>query len=139
MTTTDLTYPTVTEPVPSEPVPVLIIDSPETEDTKPGVWESIEMKADELVDEIEKLVEEGTVRRIVVKHDGKVIIDFPLVVGVVGAVFAAPLAGIAAIAAVITDCTLEVERDVPKPETPEPVTETPDFVADSFFDTPEVV
>jgi hypothetical protein len=39
-----------------------------------------------------------------------VIVEFPLTVGVVGTVLAPMLAAVGAIAAVISDCTIEVER-----------------------------
>ena len=39
--------------------------------------------------------------------------EFPLTVGVIGAVFAPILAAVGALAAVLTDCTVEVERVVP--------------------------
>ena len=77
---------------------------------KPSIWETIELRADELEDDLEEIVREGTARRITVKKDGEVVADFPLAVGVAGAVLAAPLAAVAAIAALIADCTIEVER-----------------------------
>ena len=43
--------------------------------------------------------------------DGKVIVEIPLTLGVVGAVLALPLAAIGAIAALVTDCTVSVERE----------------------------
>jgi hypothetical protein len=71
---------------------------------------AIEVTAGELADDLEDLLEEGMVRKISVSKDGRVIAEFPLAVGVAGAVFAAPLAAIAAIVALIADCTIEVER-----------------------------
>jgi len=57
-------------------------------------------------------VNEGNVRRITIQNkDGKTIVEVPLTVGVVGAVLAPPLAAIGAIAALVTDCTITVERD----------------------------
>jgi len=38
--------------------------------------------------------------------------EFPLTVGVVGTVFAPVLAAVGALAAVLTECTIEVERAV---------------------------
>jgi hypothetical protein len=69
------------------------------------------------------VIEDGTARRIVVKKDDKVLVEFPLVVGVVGTVLAAPLAALAALIALLGECTIEVERDE-APTTPVPV-ETP--------------
>jgi hypothetical protein len=75
--------------------------------------ESFKVAADQLVDAVKKLVHEGNVRRIVIKQDGRSIAEFPLSVGVVGAVFAPLLAAVGALAAVLTECTVEVERTAP--------------------------
>jgi len=72
--------------------------------------ESFKVAADQLVDAVKKLVHEGNVRRVIIKQEGRTIAEFPLTVGVIGAVLAPLLAAVAAIAAVITDCTIEVER-----------------------------
>jgi len=79
--------------------------------------ESIKVAADEVVDAVKKLIHEGNVRRIVIKQqDGRTVAEFPLSVGVVGAVIAPVLAAVGAIAAVLNECTIEVERTAP-PET----------------------
>ena len=75
--------------------------------------ESFKVAADQLVDAVKKLLHEGNVRRIVIKQDGKTVMELPLSVGVVGAVFAPMLAAVGALAAVLTECTIEVERDTP--------------------------
>ena len=72
--------------------------------------ESFKVAADQLVDAVKKLLHEGNVRRIVIKQDGRTIAEFPLSIGVVGAVFAPLLAAVGALAAVLTECTIEVER-----------------------------
>ena len=72
--------------------------------------ESFKVAADQLVDAVKKLLHEGNVRRIVIKQEGKTVAEFPLTVGVVGAVVAPVLAAVGALAAVLTDCTIEVER-----------------------------
>jgi len=72
--------------------------------------ESFKVAAGQLVDAVKKLLHEGNVRRIVIKQEGKTVAEFPLSVGVVGAVVAPILAAVGALAAVLTDCTIEVER-----------------------------
>jgi len=74
--------------------------------------------ADQLVDAVKKLLHEGNVRRVIIKQDGRSIVEFPLTVGVIGAVLAPVLAAVGAIAAVVTDCTVEVERVVTEDSTP---------------------
>jgi hypothetical protein len=72
--------------------------------------ESIKAEGGQILDQVKRLIEEGNVRRIVIKQEGKTIVEFPLTVGVVGAVFAPMLAAVGAAAALLTDCTIEVER-----------------------------
>jgi hypothetical protein len=74
--------------------------------------ESFKVAADQLVESVKKLVHEGNVRRVIIKQDGRTIIEFPLTVGVIGTVFAPILAAVGALAAVLTECTIEVERVV---------------------------
>jgi hypothetical protein len=73
-------------------------------------WESIKVEGGELLDRVKKIVHEGNVRRIIIKQGTRSVAEFPLTVGVVGAVLAPILAAIGALAALITDCTIEVER-----------------------------
>ncbi len=51
------------------------------------------------------------VRRVVIKHQGRSVAEFPVTVGVVGAVLAPVVAAIGGIVAVLKDCTIEVERE----------------------------
>jgi uncharacterized protein DUF4342 len=64
----------------------------------------------QIMETIKKLVHEGNVRKIIVKQDGHTIAEFPLTFGVVGAAIAPALAAIGAIAALVTECSIEVER-----------------------------
>jgi hypothetical protein len=73
-------------------------------------WETIKAEGQELLDKLEALIREGNVRRVVIKQQNRVIAEFPLMVGVVGAVVAPVLAAIGAIVALAKDCKIEVER-----------------------------
>jgi hypothetical protein len=73
-------------------------------------WESIRTSGTLLLDTFKNLIHEGNVRRVIIKQDGRAIAEFPLTVGVVGAALAPPLAAVGAIAALVTECTIEVER-----------------------------
>ena len=72
--------------------------------------ESFKVAADQLVDAIKQIIHEGNVRRVIIKQDGRTVVEFPITVGVIGTVFAPMLAAVGALAAVLTDCTIEVER-----------------------------
>jgi Domain of unknown function (DUF4342) len=76
---------------------------------------SLRATGNELLATIKYLIHEGKVRRITVKQEGHIIAEFPLAVGVVGAALAPPLAAIGAITALVTDCTIEIERDDDQP------------------------
>jgi hypothetical protein len=73
-------------------------------------WESIKGDAGTIVEKLKALVHEGNVRRVVVKHQGRTVAEFPLTAGVVGAVIAPVLAAVAAIVAMLKDCTVDIER-----------------------------
>ena len=72
--------------------------------------ESFKVAANELVDAVKRLVREGNVRRVIVKQEGRTVAEFPLTVGVIGTVLAPMLAALGALAAVLTECSIEVER-----------------------------
>ena len=74
--------------------------------------EEFKVKGDDLLAKVKQLINEGNVRKIIIKNkDGKTVVELPLTVGVVGAVFAPVLAAVGAIAALVSECTLVVERD----------------------------
>lgn len=78
-----------------------------------GKKEEFKVSGDQLLEKVKKLIKEGNVRRIIIKDkSGKSLVEFPLTVGVVGAVLAPVLAAVGAIAALVTECTITVERDV---------------------------
>jgi hypothetical protein len=84
----------------------------------PPVVDSLSAKGSEIIDTIKNLIHEGNVRKISIAQNGQTIAEFPLTFGVVGAAFAPALAAIGAIAALVTDCTIEVERtDQPTSQT----------------------
>ncbi len=73
--------------------------------------ETFEIKGEKLLETVKNLIAEGNVRKIIIKDKkGKTIAEFPLTIGVVGALIAPVLAAIGAIAALLTECTLTVER-----------------------------
>jgi hypothetical protein len=73
-------------------------------------WQTIETTGDQLLKTVKDLIEAGNVRRIRIKQKGHIVAEFPLTIGVVGTVFAPILVAIGALAAVITECSIEVER-----------------------------
>ena len=73
--------------------------------------EELQVSGEGLVAKCKELVHEGNIRRITIKNEeGKTLVEIPLTLGVVGAVLAPTLAAIGAIAALVTNCTIVVER-----------------------------
>lgn len=83
-----------------------------TRKTKSAKKEEVfEVKGDRLLEKVKQLIREGNVRKItILNKEGKEIIVVPLTIGVVGALLAPPLAAIGAVAALVTECTIRVER-----------------------------
>jgi uncharacterized protein DUF4342 len=81
--------------------------------------ETIEGTTDQVLAQIRKLLDEGNVRRVVVKHRGDTVAEFPLTVGVVCTVIAPVAAAIGALTAVLAECTIEVEKTTPTPPAPD--------------------
>jgi CBS domain-containing protein len=75
------------------------------------VTEEFSVNADDLIERVKELIHEGNVNRIIVKDDkGKVLLEIPATVGVIGAVLAPWLAALGVIAALVTRCRIVVER-----------------------------
>lgn len=66
---------------------------------------------EKLTAKVKELINEGNVRRIIIKNkEDKVLVEFPVTVGVVGAILAPMLAAVGAIAALVTECKVVVVR-----------------------------
>jgi hypothetical protein len=90
------------------------------------LWQKLEGTTENILNQLRKLIDEGNIRRVVVKQRGRTVAEFPLTAGVIGAVIAPVAAAIGALTALLTECTIEVEKievdkaDAEKTE-PEPV------------------
>ena len=78
------------------------------------VWETFKVEGGQLLDHVKRIIEKGNARRVVIKQKGRSVAEFPLTVGVVGAVLVPVLAAIGALVALLSECSIEVERVVPK-------------------------
>jgi hypothetical protein len=76
--------------------------------------EKFTVSGKDVLETIKKLIHEGNIRRVRLIHEGKTIIDIPLTIGATASmvtIMAAPLlAAIGAFAALVTECTIEVEK-----------------------------
>ena len=82
--------------------------------------EKFTVDGSQLVGKIKELIQQGNIRRVRILHKGRALVDIPLTVGVpvaAATVLAAPvLAALGAIAALVTECTIEIERVEDTPE-----------------------
>jgi len=76
--------------------------------------EKFTVSGSQLVEKIKQLIHEGNVRRVRLLHEGRVVLEIPLSIGapaaVIGILAAPVLAAVAAFAALVTECTIEVEK-----------------------------
>jgi hypothetical protein len=73
--------------------------------------EEFKVNGDEIVKKIKELIKEGNVRRIIIKNEkDETLVEIPLTIAVVGTFFAPVLAAVGALAALMTNCTIVVER-----------------------------
>jgi hypothetical protein len=79
-----------------------------------GETQRFNVKSSEILERVKQLIHEGNIRRVRLLHEEKTIIEIPLTVGApvaVAGILAAPLlAAIGAFAALVTECTIEVEK-----------------------------
>lgn len=84
------------------------------EDAEEGSEETREeysVCGEDLLTRVKELVREGNIRRITIRSDeGNTLIEIPLAIGVVGAMLLPVWAAVGAIAALVTNCTIAVER-----------------------------
>jgi len=73
--------------------------------------EEFAIDGERLVAKVKELIREGNIRRISVRDkEGKTLLEIPLSIGLVGALLLPTLAALGALAALVTECTLVVER-----------------------------
>ena len=76
--------------------------------------EKFTISGSQLVDKVKQLIHEGNIRKVRLLHEGRTVLEIPLTIGAPAAaigILAAPvLAALAAFAALVTECTIEVEK-----------------------------
>jgi hypothetical protein len=75
--------------------------------------EEFQFSGDTLIGKIKEIIRAGNVRRVIIKNEeGRVLIDVPLTLGVVGTLLAPQLAAIGAIAALVLKGSIVIEKEV---------------------------
>ncbi len=80
--------------------------------------EKFTVSGSQLVEKVKQLIHEGNIRKVRILHEGRTVLEVPLSVGAPATalvILAVPvLAALGAFAALVTECTIEVEK-VEKP------------------------
>jgi len=76
--------------------------------------EKFTVSGSQLVDKVKQLIHEGNIRKVRLLHEGRTVIEIPLSIGApavaIGILAAPVLAALGAFAALVTECTIEVEK-----------------------------
>lgn len=76
--------------------------------------EKFTVSGSQLVEKVKQLIHEGNIRKVRLLHEGRIVLEVPLSIGAPAtalAIVAAPvLAALGAFAALVTECTIEVEK-----------------------------
>jgi Domain of unknown function (DUF4342) len=102
------------ETVEQLPVEVISPTPIQNEDERTNV-EEFTIRGGDLVDKVKELIHKGNIRRIIIKNEeGRVLIEIPLTVGVVGGVLSAALfpvvAAVGVIGAMVAHLTIVIEK-----------------------------
>ena len=73
--------------------------------------EEFSISGDKIIEKVKEIIKEGSARRIIIKNEkDEIVAEFPLSAGAVGVLLAPALGALGAIAALLTKCTLVVEK-----------------------------
>ena len=76
--------------------------------------EKFTVSGSQIVDKVKQLIHEGNIRKVRLLHEGRTVLEIPLSIGApvvaIGIMMAPILAALGAFAALVTECTIEVER-----------------------------
>lgn len=96
----------------------------EGQEAKKARWtDEFSVKSGEVVEKVKELLKEGNINRIRVKSDDKILVEFPVAVGALGALFLPQMAALGVMAALFKKCSIEVVRNEDTETAEEPVAE----------------
>jgi hypothetical protein len=84
--------------------------------SEPTLTEEFKLEGRKVLDKVKELIHAGNVRRIILKsEEGRVYLEIPLTLGLVGAALLPILAAVGALAAVVARLVIVVEKVDPAP------------------------
>lgn len=73
--------------------------------------EEFRVKGEDLLNKVKDIIKEGNARRIIIKNEkDETVVEFPVTIGAIGAILAPALAAVGTAAALLTNCTIVVEK-----------------------------
>ncbi|HVC18531.1 MAG TPA: DUF4342 domain-containing protein [Vicinamibacterales bacterium] len=76
------------------------------------IWESVKVEGGQLLTVLRGLIREGNVRHVIIRQQERILMEFPLSVGLIGVALAPIFAVLGTAAVMFTECTIDVERQV---------------------------
>jgi hypothetical protein len=73
--------------------------------------EQFKLNGEQLAAKVKELLHEGNVRRLIIKHEGHIILEIPVTLGIAAVVLAPIIAAVGIVGVMLADCTLEVVRN----------------------------
>jgi hypothetical protein len=96
-------------------------NNPESTPSYRSWTEEIEVTANQVVEQVQNLIREGNVRRLIIKHEGNTVLEVPVTIAAIAGVatlYMAPvLAALGALAGLVARVQVVVEREGERPET----------------------
>jgi hypothetical protein len=96
-------------------------NNPESTPSTRSWTEEIEVTANQVVDQVQNLIRQGNVRRLIIKHEGNPILEVPVTLAAIAGVatlYMAPvLAAVGALAGLVARVQVVIEREGERPET----------------------
>lgn len=88
-------------------------DNKSSDNTSKTTEETFKVDGGDLLQRIKEIIHEGNVRKItILDKNNKELMSFPLTVGVIGVALAPIFVAVGAMAALLTECTIKVEKEL---------------------------
>lgn len=76
-----------------------------------NIGKNLTNTTDAVMEKLKETIKKGNVTKVIVKRDGKIIMNIPVTAGAIGAILFPPATAVALTAAVISKCTIEIIKE----------------------------
>lgn len=95
-------------------------DAEERAQARKTVTEEIKVQAEDLFETLNRIIREGTARRVTIMRNDRILVDIPLALGIGASVILAMympiITAVVGVGALLSGCTLRIEREEPSDE-----------------------